>query len=262
MYILFDLGKTNLRVAGTSDKKKFFGQKILKSPKTLEKAVDLIIEESEKISESKKIEGFAGGVTAVLDKSRGEKTVLLLKKKTGRRALITNDSALVGLGEANFGAGKNFSIVQYITVSSGIGGTRIVDSQIAKSAFGFEPGNQIIDWRKKIKLEDIASGTAIRKKYKKEPKEVLSPKVWRDLCQPLSVGIYNSILHWMPDVVVLGGSMITGNPAIPIKGIEQELKKINKVLPKLPLLKKAALGDFGGLYGALNLLDKNLDFFG
>lgn len=259
MFILFDIGATKMRIAGASDKKKFFGQKIFKTPKNLEQAVDLLIAESEKISKGKKVSGFVGGVTAVLDKSRGEKTQTLLKKKTGQPARITNDSALVGLGEVNYGAGKGFRIVQYITVSSGVGGAQFIDGQIAKSRFGFEPGNQIIDWRKKIKLEDIVSGSAIRKKYKKEPKEVLSPKVWQDLCTPLSIGIFNSILHWMPDVVVLGGSMITGQPAIPMKGIERELKKINKILPKMPTIKKAKLKDFGGLYGALKLLDKNID---
>ncbi len=257
MFILFDLGKTKLRIAGTTDKKKFFGEQILKTPKTLEQAVDLIIKEGSQISKTAKITGFVGGVTAVLDKSRGEKIATLLKKKTGKKAIISNDSALVGLGEAHYGAGKGFSIVQYITVSSGIGGARIVDGAIAKSHFGFEPGNQIIDWKNKIKLEDIASGTAIKKKYKKDPKEVLAPEVWRDLCEPLAVGLYNSILHWTPEVVVLGGSMITGEPAIPIRGIEQQIKKINTILPKLPPIKKAKLDQFGGLYGALVLLQKH-----
>jgi hypothetical protein len=54
--------------------------------------------------------------------------------------------------------------------------------------------------------------------------------------------------------VVLGGSMITGNPSIPIDKTEQYLKEILKIFPQLPIMRKAELGDLGGLYGALAFL--------
>ena len=58
---------------------------------------------------------------------------------------LANDSDLDGLGEATVGAGKGFNIVAYITVSTGIGGVRIVGGKIDVSTYGFEPGHQIID---------------------------------------------------------------------------------------------------------------------
>jgi len=45
--------------------------------------------------------------------------------------------------------------------------------------------------------------------------------------------------------------MITGNPSISVEKTEKYLKEILKIFPKLPVIKKAELGDFGGLYGAL-----------
>jgi glucokinase len=50
-----------------------------------------------------------------------------------------------GLGEAVFGAGKGREIVVYMTISTGVGGARIVGGKIDASAMGFEPGHQIID---------------------------------------------------------------------------------------------------------------------
>ena len=67
----------------------------------------------------------------------------------------------------------------------------------------------------------------------------------------MAIGLNNIIVEWSPDVVVLGGSMITGDPSISIEKTENYLKEILKIFPKLPAIRKAELGDFGGLYGAL-----------
>jgi hypothetical protein len=48
--------------------------------------------------------------------------------------------------------------------------------------------------------------------------------------------------------------MITGDPAIPIKQIEHYFRELVSILPNSPVIKKAALGDFGGLYGALSYI--------
>ena len=52
--------------------------------------------------------------------------------------------ALGGLGEANFGQYKDEKIIAYIAIGTGVGGVRIVDSQIDRNSQGFEPGHQII----------------------------------------------------------------------------------------------------------------------
>jgi predicted NBD/HSP70 family sugar kinase len=67
----------------------------------------------------------------------------------------------------------------------------------------------------------------------------------------------NTIVHWSPQVVVLGGSMIIGDPAIPVDRIEAKLREILRY-PKMPAIKKAALGDFGGMYGAMILVADRL----
>ena len=85
----------------------------------------------------------------------------------------------------------------------------------------------------------------------KKPKEITDPAFWDDMARVLAIGINNTIVHWSPDVVVLGGSMITGEPAIPVDATERYLHDMLKVYPQLPPVKKSELGDHGGLWGAL-----------
>jgi len=100
-------------------------------------------------------------------------------------------------------------------------------------------------------LEDLISGKALQAETGKHPREITDPAVWDDRAKKLAIGLNNIIVEWSPDCVVLGGSMITGNPAISIDKTAEYLKDILKIFPRLPIIKKAELGDFGGLYGAL-----------
>jgi hypothetical protein len=67
----------------------------------------------------------------------------------------------------------------------------------------------------------------------------------------LARGLYNTLLHWSPQVVVYGGAMMRD---IPLTAIVHELAALPPVYPEWPPLVAAELGDEGGLYGALALL--------
>jgi predicted NBD/HSP70 family sugar kinase len=74
------------------------------------------------------------------------------------------------------------------------------------------------------------------------------------MAEILAYGVNNAIVHWSPDVVVIGGSMMK-KIGIKIPRVEFHLKKIMRAFPNnIPKIKKAALADFGGLYGALALI--------
>jgi len=70
----------------------------------------------------------------------------------------------------------------------------------------------------------------------------------------LACGLANTIMHWSPNVVVLGGSMIIGNPAISIPSTIKTLEKILTTYPTIPDVKRAECGDIGGLYGGLAMI--------
>ncbi|PIR40336.1 MAG: hypothetical protein COV33_00220 [Candidatus Zambryskibacteria bacterium CG10_big_fil_rev_8_21_14_0_10_34_34] len=252
--ILFDIGATKIRMAYSADGEIFEEPKVVETPKNYNDCRDIFNKLIRDRSNGREIKSIAGGMSRSISDWNPEKLKEDLDKDFGVSVFIENDAAIVGLGEASWGAGRGFNIVAYITVSTGVGGARIVEGKIDEYAIGFEPGKQIMNIDSGETLEDLISGKALSKKTGKNPKEITDQNIWDEHAKILAVGLNNIIVEWSPDVVVLGGSMITGDPAIPINKTEEHLKEILKIFPKLPLIKKAELGDFGGLYGALAFL--------
>jgi len=271
MFLLFDIGGTKMRLAISRDGKSFEKPKILETPNDFHEGMLLFEKTAKQLSGGEKIKLVAGGIAGPLDDKKG----MLINspnlpgwinkplKKTietviGAPTYIENDAAIVSLGEAIVGAGKDYKIVAYITISTGVGGARIVDGKIDRNAIGFEPGHQILEINGPLcptcgiagHLEAYVSGTALSKKYGKNPQEITDSKVWNEVAYYLAYGVHNSILHWSPDVVVLGGSMMK---SISLEKVTATLHKILIIFPKVPPVKRAELGDTGGLYGALSL---------
>ena len=275
MFILFDIGGTKMRVVA-ADYEKLLGEPVVVStPKDFDSGIDTLKRIIDNIAggltdQGRAVTAIVGGIAGPLD----ERKTMLVKSPNlsgwvGRDiknalhttynvpVVLENDSALVGLGEAHFGAGRGKSIVAYITVSTGVGGVRIVDGKIDETSIGFEPGHQIIDPDNTLcptcegnDLEAYVSGTSIEKRFGLKPYEIHDDVIWDELAKFLAYGLNNTIVHWSPDVVVIGGSMMK-EVGIPIDAVLKYLAEILKIFPKLPLIEKAELGDFGGLYGSL-----------
>ncbi len=118
----------------------------------------------------------------------------------------------------------------------------------------FEPGHQIIDSGKT--LQDLISGRAVENQTGCPPREITDAEFWNKLAYWLALGLNNTIVHWSPQVVVLGGSMFR-DPGIKISDVDRHLKTVLRIFNTPPPLKKATLDDFGGLYGAMALLRSN-----
>jgi predicted NBD/HSP70 family sugar kinase len=288
MYIFFDIGGTKTRIAASNDCLSFGEPIKIDTPKDFNAGIEEFKRIATDLSGGERIEYAGGGVAGPLDKDHSkllnspnlpgwiEKPLKEeLEKALGASVVLQNDTAVVGLGEAHHGAGKGDEIVVYITVSTGVGGVRIVNGFIDKGRFGFEPGHQVIDMDGGVcpecnvskshpdgvgHLEGYVSGTATANRFGKKAYEIdQSDPVWDELAYFLAVGLNNTIVHWSPDIVVLGGSMMVGDPAIPLDKVMEYLKKELKIFPEHPILKKAELKDEGGLYGAMVLVDQNRD---
>ena len=250
--IIFDIGATKTRVAYSVDGEIFEEPLVFETPKDYEHGLKFFIEKAKAVVKGREIKKIVGGISRSIWPDNDFKTDL--GKVFQAQIYIENDAAMVGLGEANWGAGKGFDIVSYITVSTGVGGARIVDGKIDERAIGFEPGNLVMDINTGKTLENMISGKALEEETGKHTREITDQKVWDEFARILAYGLNNIIVEWSPNVVVLGGSMITGEPAIPIYKVEEHLKEILKIYPELPVIKMGELGDFGGLYGALAYL--------
>lgn len=275
MHILFDLGKTKIRIAGSRDFESFIEPKIFDTPKDYDSTISLIAKTVKDICGGSEPEFVVGGIGGPLNK---EKDALNEKVNTpgwqgspfpgwgGRpfrydlsttlhtRVILENDSALVGLGEAVYGAGRNSDIVAYVTVSTGLGGARIVNNKIDENALGFEPGWQMLALEDEGSYaSDFLTGYSAERETGKKPHDIIDPIFWDKKAHILAHFLNNIIVMWSPDVVVVGGSMMK-EIGIPLQATEKYLQNILKIFDEIPPIKKAELADIGGLWGALRYL--------
>ena len=186
-YIGIDLGGTNVRVAKVTE----FGEVLsqVKGPsygmEGPTKVMSNLKEMVREIPGWKDCSAIGVGVPGPVDKKSGSMVLSTnLSKEFGMPAFVDNDANVAGLAEALVGAGKDKSVVYYVTISTGIGGALIVDGKTVsgKHGFGGEIANIIIDRnREKINnlnvgaVENEASGTHITRKAKEviKDKEIL-----------------------------------------------------------------------------------------
>jgi predicted NBD/HSP70 family sugar kinase len=252
MWLLLDIGRTKFRMARSLDGETFVGEpEIILTPATVKEGVKKIID-AVRQSEPPIKAVMIGASRKVWN---GASIIELIKKELTMPVYLENDAALAGLGEATVGAGRGFKIVVYVTVSTGVGGAKIEDGQIDENTMGFEPGQQIItiDGEKIGRLEDYVSGLAVAKRFGRPPRELTDEKIWQDLSCYLAVGLTNTILHWSPDCLVLGGSMFH-QPGFKVPILEPLIRQDLTIFPKLPVIKEAILGETSALHGGLTYL--------
>jgi len=266
MKLVFDIGGTTTRLALTESKSLQNIQRFETDPGP--KGIELLLEQIDVYLDGQKITAAAGGIPGQLisDSGRlihtpnlpgwiGQRVERQINQHLNVPVTIHNDAEVVGLGEAVYGAGQGHRIVVYITVSTGVNGARIVDGEIEASSRGFELGSQLIngDDGKPHQLADLTSGAALEQKFGRPARDIHDARIWHTEAQYLANGLYNTILHWSPDIVVMGGSMMHD---IDISEIATLLRRLPKVYESWPPLVYSLLGDDGGLYGAMALLNK------
>lgn len=276
-YVVFDIGGTKTRVAVSDDLETLTEVKSFKTPTKPADGIKKMIEAISELTDT--VEAIAGGIRGRLDEEKngiendgvltkwaGFSVVEILKKKYKCEVFLENDAAIAALGEAMYGAGKGMEIVAYHTVSTGVGGARIDNGEIDHASIGFEPGRQILDIDRTIlgeeiepTLENLVSGTAVGERFGCKAYEIpQSDAVWDELAEYLGQGLRNTILYWSPDAIVLGGSMIIGDPRIEIDPIRKYTVQALDGFVDTPLIAKAKLGDEAGLYGGLAILKQRL----
>ncbi|MFH0853373.1 MAG: ROK family protein [bacterium] len=272
-YVLFDVGGTNIRLSISQTGRSFIKPVIYPTPKKYSQALKLFKNKTEELIGQQKVNQVIGGITGVFDKNHeklmrsphlanwcGQPIKKDLVKLFKARVRLENDTDLVGLGEAKYGAGKKYRIFSYITVSTGIGGTRILDGQVTESIDGLEPGHHIVDATRMKKFkkhtrgywEQEASGKGLFQRFHVPAEKITDPKIWQEFMDYLAIGLVNVSVFWSPEAIILGGSVMK-NPRLKIAKVAKLLNGYLYVFPKSPRLVKARLGDFGGLYGALVL---------
>lgn len=209
----------------------------------------------------------------------------ILKERFGVPVQLENDANAAALGEYRFGAGRGFSDLLYVTVSTGIGGGIIINGEVLHgvcTAAG-EIGHTIVDpdgvrcnCGSRGCLETISSGTHIARRATERlasGKEtilrevgVISAKavaeavkkgdrvateIWDETCRYLSIGIANAISLLAPQVVVIGGGIAMAGEIL-FSRIREYVPEYVSMVPRSKInIVPAELGANSGLVGAL-----------
>jgi predicted NBD/HSP70 family sugar kinase len=277
-YVVFDIGGTKTRVATSSDLVTLDNSVRFNTPVNFTEGIKKIAEEIQKLTPNMPV-AIAGGIRGAINEERtgiindgtlskwaGKSVVAELQKYFKVPIYLENDAAIAGVGEAVFGAGKGLEIIAYHTVSTGVGGVKIENGEIDTASYGFEPGHQVLDIDRTIlgddispTLENLVSGTALEQRFGVKAYDIpQSDVVWDELAEYLAQGLRNTILYWSPDAIILGGSMIIGDPRIEIDAIRKyTVAALDGFVPS-PLITTAKLGDEAGLFGGLAILSRRV----
>ena len=254
--LLFDIGGTVMRMALGAEGRITNIQKI-PTPRTPEDAIAELVA----FVENKEVLNAHGGIAGIIVEGviqsaphlsawEGFDFANALTQALSIPVHIQNDAELAALGEATYGAGKGYPLVAYVGIGTGIGGALVSEGSVAPHAAGFEPGHQVLDVSTGETFEGLVSGSALQTKHG-EPAHLLPRSVYEENTPILAAGIYNVLLTWSPDVLVLGGSLMNEENGYRLSTVEEAVREIAHALPTVPPIIRASLGDSCGLYGAL-----------
>ncbi len=186
-----------------------------------------------------------------------------VRELTGSPVVMDNDANAGAIGEAEFGAGKGYSPLFYMTLSTGIGGGIYEDGRIWRGAdsCGGEIGHLTIrpDGPECLCgargcFERMCCGLWLARDYGKPAKELLQdPAFVARYVVDLALGLKTAIMLLNPARIVIGGGIAKAGDRIFVP-LRQELRRqitwwSGARIDVVP----AALGDDSVLYGALAL---------
>ncbi len=262
MYILIDIGGTKTRIAAARAEDSFGEPDVFKTPQDFTEWLAAVHRSTETLRNDKELKGVILGVPGTFTKNgvilktpnlphwQGIPLQEHLQKLFHTDIILHNDTALVGLGEAVYGAGKDHTIVAYLTISTGVNGVRIVDGKIDRNTHGFEIGHTIIDVEHEKDVESIISGGALERRFGKPSHEVQDVNLWEKISRYAGIFSANTTMYWSPSIIIIGGPVMND---LHIDTIEKEAKRHLYMYKEHPVFMRGTLKDFGGLYGALAL---------
>lgn len=266
MFLSIDIGGTNTRIATSKDGKTIFEKSKYPTPKKYDDGIDQLIQEIENLTNGKAPKAISIAVASPIDYEKG---ILVrppnlpnykghsirkeLEIRLRTKVYIENDGAFGGLGESI--KRKKSRVLGYVTLSTGLGGVRIVNGKIDYHALPNEPGHQILDpngrfWPgcgQRGCFESLCSGTAFAITYGIKPEFCEDVRIWEEHAQLTSQGLVNIITLWTPDTLVIGGSLIKAGPKFTKPLIKFTQEKITMF--KCPKIEFSKMGDDNVLLG-------------
>src|SRR3989344_8605027 len=260
MFLSIDIGGSFTRIAISRDGKSI-GKKIkYVTPKKYDDGIDLLVDQVEELTGGRIPKAIAVAAASPIDYEKG---ILIrppnlpnwkghslqkeLEIRLHTKVYLDNDGILGALGESS--SRKKSKVLAYITISTGVGGGRIVNGKIDYHALPVEPGHQILDpngrfWPgcgQKGCFESLCSGRAFEMTYGVKPEFCEDYRIWDEHAENCAQGLVNVIALWTPDVLVIGGSLIKAGPKF-TKPLIENTKKLLQIYPA-PKIEISKMGD-------------------
>jgi glucokinase len=177
--------------------------------------------------------------------------------------VMDNDANVGALGEANFGAGKGYSPLFYMTLSTGIGGGIYADGDIWRGADSYagEIGHLTIrpDGPECLCgargcLERLCCGLWLARDYGRSAQALMeAPEFVRGYVVNLALGLKAAIMLLNPQRIVIGGGISKAGDRLFVPLREELRRHITSWSAARVDVVPAALGDNSVLFGALSL---------
>lgn len=266
MFLSVDIGGSFTRVAVSRNGQKIDKKVKYQTPKKYDDGIDLLEESIERLADHKKIKAIVVAAASPIDYDKG---ILMrppnlpnykghairkeLELRLRTKVYLENDGALGGLGESI--KRKKVKVLGYITLSTGVGGVRIVEGKIDYHGLPNEPGHQILDPKGRFWpgcgqngcFESLCSGRAFEMTYGVKPEYCEDGWIWEEHAQICAQGLINVIALWTPEVLVIGGSLVKAGPKFTKPLIDFTKKGLKIYSP--PKIEISKMGDENVLLG-------------
>lgn len=264
MYLVFDVGATHTRIAVAHKGK--LGPVHRFDTHELREGYEEFVRRLRSVCGDTKLTAIAGDVpgsfdaTGKLVQARNLSSWVGInpKKDLAERfncpVTIVNDAVLCAIGESHYGAGSPKGEMAYVTVSTGVNGVRILNGRPDQTIPEYNLGWQIVSGGPKqaAGLEDLIGGGAIEQRMGIRPSQIHDEKFWHQTAGYLARALFNMRLYWNPSVIVLGGRMMKD---IPLEALHRQFEDLPDVFREPLRVRRSALGDDAGLWGALSYLE-------
>lgn len=212
-----------------------------------------------------------------------------VEKETGLAVVVENDANAAAVGEHLYGAGRGYTDLVYLTISTGIGGGIIADNKLVHRLgeaghITVQPDGDQCGCGARGCLEAMCSGTAIARRARRflstgessllrelvgdggdvtaetvvsalKAHDELAEKIWRETIRFMAIGIGSIMALLAPQAVILGGGVSAGAGELLLAPLREELQQRVLIIPPA-LVIQAGLGTDSVLYGALALASR------
>ena len=302
LYIGVDVGGTAIKGAVIDGDGKLYGEDSVPTV-TGEGIVNCILTLCNRLIKANggEIKGIGIGCAGVIDSAEGKVVlarnlcltdfplVKLVSEKINIPVKITNDANAAALGEAKFGAGKNYKNSILVTLGTGVGGGIVIDGKLfeGNKSAGAEIGHMVIERSgepcscgRRGCFEAYSSATALKRMTKRAMEEDAGSAMWNSCTSEtvtgktafahfqtdtaarevvdkyieyLACGLTNLANMFRPEIIMLGGGVSKEGERLtmPLQEIlDREMFAASYAPVKVTV---AALGSLAGAYGAAAL---------